>query len=85
MRACSQARRANLPEPDRVKFFAEKWPKGWKRLKVESERHFRLAGAAWGANNFFEGAIRVLVSFILYPKHLILKCKIYFFSKGKNI
>ena len=85
MRACSRARRSKAPEPDRVQFFATQWPKGWKRLKVESERHFRLAGAAWGANNFFEGALRFLLSFILYPKHLILKCKIYFFSKSKNI
>jgi glycosyltransferase involved in cell wall biosynthesis len=79
-RACSQARRMKIPEPEQDKFLREHWPRGWKRLKIEGAKQFRLAGGSWGAGNYFDAAVRLLLSLILRPDYVFSKFQIYFFN-----
>lgn len=81
-RACSAARRAGTQEPCPDEFLRENWPKGWSRLKIESARQFRLAGASWGADRYFESLARLSLSFIIRPSYAVSKFRIYFFNNG---
>ena len=78
--ACSKARKAGKNEPQQDKFRQKYWPSGWKRLHVEGARQFRLAGASWGADEYFLAALRLAISFILRPQLVVSKFAIYFFN-----
>jgi glycosyltransferase involved in cell wall biosynthesis len=82
-RACSAARRASHKEPGPQEFLREHWPRGWKRFDVESQRQFRLAGAAWGADRRFESVARLALSFLLRPSYAASKFRIYFLNYGR--
>jgi glycosyltransferase involved in cell wall biosynthesis len=79
-RACSTARRTGCPEPERNRFFREHWPRGWRRLKVEGARQFRLGGADWGAGHFLRAALRISLALLLRPNHVISKFRTYSFA-----
>jgi glycosyltransferase involved in cell wall biosynthesis len=83
-RACSKARRTGCPEPERNRFFRERWPRGWKRLRVEGARQFRLAGADWGAGSFLRAALRLSLAFLLSPDHVLSKFRTYFFAEAPS-
>ncbi len=83
-RACSAARRASKKEPCPQAFLREHSPRGLKLLKIESERQFRLAGASWGAERYFESLAQLSLSFILRPDHVVSKFHLYFFRRGSE-
>ncbi len=77
-RACSRARRTGCPEPSRDSFFREQWPRGWKRLRMEGARQFRLGGADWGAGHFLRAAWRLFLAFVLRSDYVLGKFRTYF-------
>jgi glycosyltransferase involved in cell wall biosynthesis len=79
--ACAEARRAGVEEPVRESFFREQWPHGWKRLRMEGARQFRLGGAEWGAGYFVRAAMRLSLALLLRPDYVLSKFRIYFFSR----
>ena len=78
--ACAAARKAGVDEPTRDTFFREQWPRGWKRLRVEGARQFRLGGADWGASYYLRAAFRLLLAVLLHPALVISKFRIYFYE-----
>jgi glycosyltransferase involved in cell wall biosynthesis len=78
--ACSEARRAGVEEPTRESFSREHWPRGWKRLRMEGARQFRLGGADWGAGYTLRAALRLSLAFVLRPDYVLSKFRIYFFA-----
>ena len=77
-RACSEARRQGREEPHPDRFLRDCWPRGWQRLKIESGRQFRLAGASWGAGRYVESVARLSLSAMLDPAHCAGKFRTYF-------
>lgn len=82
-RACSEARRSGRREPHPAEFLRDCWPRGWRRLRVEGGRQFRLAGASWGAGRYFESMARLSISAMLVPAHCAGKLRTYFLGAGK--
>lgn len=78
---CSLARRKGQKEPCQINFYTEHWPRGWRFLKIEGERQFRLAGAAWGSGRYWEAQARFLLSLVLIPTMVISKLRLYFWQK----
>jgi glycosyltransferase involved in cell wall biosynthesis len=76
--ACAAARRAGRPEPRADEFLRDSWPRGWRRLKIEGGRQFRLAGASWGAGRYLESMARLSLSAVLDPAHCASKFRTYF-------
>lgn len=76
--ACSNARRNSQEEPTREEFFRKNWPRGWKRLRIEGARQFRLAGAAWGSGNYFLAVLRFFLALLFRPDYVLSKFCIYF-------
>lgn len=83
--ACAEARRAGVEEPIRESFFRQHWPHGWKRLRMEGERQFRLGGANWGAGYFLRAALRLSLAFLLRTDHVLSKLRIYFFTGAPSV
>lgn len=82
-RACSEVRRTGRPEPERESFFRDHWPRGWKRLRMEGARQFRLGGADWGAGYFLRAALRLSLASLLRPDYVLSKFRIYFFAGSR--
>ncbi len=82
--ACAEARRAGVEEPIRESFSQEHWPRGWRRLRVQGDRQFRLGGADWGAGYFLRAALRLSLAFLLCPDHVLSKFRIYFFAGARS-
>lgn len=80
--ACAQARRTGVAEPSREEFSQEQWPRGYKRLRMEGARQFRLGGADWGAGYFVRAAMRLSLAFLLRPDYVLTKFRVYFFSRA---
>jgi glycosyltransferase involved in cell wall biosynthesis len=78
--ACADARRDGVEEPIRKSFSQEQWPRGWKRLRMEGARQFRLGGADWGAGRFLRAALRLSLAFLLRPDYVLSKFRTYFFA-----
>ena len=81
--ACAEARRAGVEEPIRESFFRQHWPRGWRRLKAEGARQFRLAGAAWGTGHFLRAALRLSLALLVRPGNVLSKFRIYFFGRAR--
>ena len=78
--ACSKARETGANEPWQNEFRQKYWPRGWKRIHVEGARQFRLAGASWGANEYWRAGLRFFLSMVLRPRLAVSKFAIYFFN-----
>lgn len=78
--ACSNARRTGSNEPCLKEFVQKKWPSGLKRINLEGQRQFRLAGASWGSNFHFIAAVRLCISLLLNPWYVVRKFRIYFYT-----
>lgn len=81
--ACSRARRSGVAEPSLEEFTRDNWPKGWKRLEWEAQRQFRFAGVSWGDGRKVAAAGRLLASFVLNPRYVFTKFRLYFFDRGR--
>jgi glycosyltransferase involved in cell wall biosynthesis len=82
--SCSLARREGRTEPNREEFYKDNWPKGWRRLRDEGARQFRLAGASWADRQYFSSAARLFLSFLLRPDYALSKFRLYFFGNTKR-
>jgi len=82
-REASLARRRGEPVPDWSRYEQEHWPRGWRRMRAEGRRQFRLAGAAWAAGRAPAALLRLLASFVLRPDYVVRKLRLYFASGSR--